>query len=435
MIGQPFIETMTRDLRRFADVLLEPGLAPTTAGVRKAGSVNLAHVERALRDFSTLGRRLIEEATIENRLSRQAVRRTTPVPRRASASRAPWHHVWQDRRLLPTRWVATDPSPAPHPQALAYLAYLVDCLQGQVDHVAGRLTKHLEDAYAARSDHSPWAKREKRRLEQTGVRLRYCEAGLARLRRRLRTRAGHVPRPRARPPRPALTGPTWRLLRSLAPRMIDPSVALPEWLGAILDPGMEATELSFLYQRWCGLKIVETLAELGFRVRGQAAGPLFLGEQAIEFCDASGVPLTLWCEPRLLCDVPHDSGIRAHGHREQQPDFLLLAPGERGLDAYVLDATLSSDRERLLAKGAYLTTLVFDAMRSIAGIPVPKRPLRSWAMAPLATDLCRLSDPHGRTGTIPLHPLRTTEALRAWLQDIARSARAWRRAEPGSVQT
>jgi len=435
MISQPFIEVMTADLRRFAAVLLEPGLAPTSVGVRRAGCVNLSHVERSLRELGALGRRLLEEATTESRLSRHAVRRTTPVPRRAAASRSPWDYEMHDGHLLPTHWVASDPSPAPHPEALAYLAYLVESLQGQADHVAGRLAKHLEDAYQARSDASPWAKREKRRLDEAGARLRHCQAALARLRRQLRARAGRAPRPRSHPPRPALTGPSWRRLRALAPCMIDPRIALPQWLGSVLDAGAEATELSFLYQRWCGIKIIDALAELGFRVQGGAAGPIFLGEQAIEFSDAEGVPLTLWCEPRLLRRREHDAGLRAHAHEEQQPDFLLLAPGERGLEAYVLDATLSSDRERLLAKGDYLTTLVFDAMRTIAGIPIPKRPLRSWAMAPLSTDLCRLNDPHGRTGTIPLDPLRPATALRAWLSDVVRSARAWRREFPAASRT
>lgn len=425
MISKEFIRIVTQDLRRFAAVLLESGLAPTTVGVRHAGIVNLAHLEDAVDVFTAQVPRLLTEAATENRLARHCVQRTTPVPRRARASRAPWHQEMHEGRLLPVRWITTDPVPAPSPEAVAYLGYLLAVLQAGADQVSARMTKHLKDAYAARSDDSPFAREEKKLLEATFTRVRRCDAEISRTRRLLWGVAGCPPRPRSQPPRPALIGPAWRKLRRLAPRLLGPSVALPRWLGALLDPAARTPELSFLYQRWCGMRILETLVEKGFHPRGDAAGPLFLGEQSVRLTNADGVPLVLWCEPRMIRGKMHESGVQSLNRAEQQPDYVLLAPGESGLDAYVLDATLSTNRERLLAKGAYRTTLAFESMRLIAGVPIPKRPLRSWAVAPVTAETCQLNDPEGRTGTIPLHPERHGNALRAWLEDVARSARAW----------
>ena len=101
------------------------------------------------------------------------------------------------------------------------------------------------------------------------------------------------------------------------------------------------------------------------------------------------------------------------------PDFLFVCgePGQR--DAFVIDATLSTNGDLLQSKGRYRKQLVGVDVRLVAGVPVLRRPIRSWAAAPIKSTHCRLLDPLGHSGVVPLDA--TTDdfsALDAWLGDV-----------------
>ena len=184
-------------------------------------------------------------------------------------------------------------------------------------------------------------------------------------------------------------------------------------------------DLPFLYQRWCGLKLIEALRAMGWRCKKDSLPVLFLGGE-LEF-EKQGVLLSLWFEARIFSEIGHASGMVC-AEKEASPDFLLLTPGRGGRDAFVLDATLSTSSEARSLKSKYLSTLRNAGMRTIAGVPTRHGPLASWAAAPIARSSCDLEGGSGRSGTVPMLPVNWSDApLRAWLGDIEAHALAWGR--------
>lgn len=109
---------------------------------------------------------------------------------------------------------------------------------------------------------------------------------------------------------------------------------------------------------------------------------------------------------------------------ELTPDFLFLTgmPGDR--DAFVLDASLSTQQELLAEKIRYRNRLIGVEATFIAGVPQTRRPLRAWSVAPIRASHCRVTDPQGVGGTIPLDANEATfPALDAWLDDVLHHAR------------
>ncbi|MCA9315368.1 MAG: hypothetical protein R3F05_16030 [Planctomycetota bacterium] len=425
MMGPAFVTRVVEDLRAFSSPLLEPGAAPRAAGEVQAGRSALEALHGLVAALSAMLPRLVAEATREDRAVRRHVQRSAAIPRRARASRAPWDFELHDGRLLPTTWLAVEPLPAPAPAAVAWLRHLATQLGANVARGARHVDVHLDDAISMRSDRSSYARAERERLHALRRGIEASRAALARAQRALASHAPVGARPRGMEPRPYPATATWQRLRALARRIEDPAVLLPAWWSSALDAPAGAIDLPFLYQRWCGVQLVRALGELGFRPRSDPTGPLLLGELAIELVDAEHRVVTLWCEPRFVRGEHHPSNLVPARDFEQQPDFVLLASGERGLDAYVLDATLSTDDDRLREKSRYRSSLRFAAPRLVAGIPVVARPDRSWALAPLDAPLCRLHDDEGRCGVIPLHPEHPGRALSAWLGDIVARGRRW----------
>ena len=209
------------------------------------------------------------------------------------------------------------------------------------------------------------------------------------------------------------------MLRRLADVLQRPQA----YLGSHLRHALQQTSIAalpFLYQRWVGWRLVLALQSMGFRAVNEPIGCLFLGGGIRLRTD--DLEMSLWCEPRLL-RAAHPSGLRA-ATREAQPDYVLVFPGQGGRDAFVLDATLASSRTA--QKARYREGIELDAPRTIAGVPVRRRPLRAWAAAPTPTQHCDLHAPDGSVGTIPMLPGRFVDGpLRAWLQDAIEHARAW----------
>ena len=122
----------------------------------------------------------------------------------------------------------------------------------------------------------------------------------------------------------------------------------------------------------------------------------------------------------------HPSGFRCTGRGEVSPDFLLVVKGPSRHDAFVLDATMTTDREVILQKGKYLTLLRASQPGWAAGLEVYARPLRSWAAAPIQGGLSRQFDQDASWGVLPMHPARFHPApLRSWVLDVDRYVRAW----------
>lgn len=425
MMGPAFIARVVEDLKAFSAPLLEPGAAPRAAGEVQAGRSALEALHGLVAALGAMLPRLVAEATREDRAARRHVQRSAPIPRRARASRSPWDFEAHDGRVLPTTWLAVEPLPAAAPEAVAWLRHLVIQLGSHVARAARHVDVHLDDAISMRSDRSTYARAERDRLTTLRASIEASRAALARAQRQLVQHAPVGARPRGVEPRPYPATPTWQRLRAVARRIQDPAVLLPAWWSSALDAPAGAIDLPFLYQRWCGLQLLNALGELGFRPRSDPTGPLLLGELPIELSDPARRVLTIWCEPRFVRGEPHPSNLEPAKDFEQQPDFVLLAPGERGLDAHVLDATLSTDDERLREKSRYRSSLRFAAPRLVAGIPVVARADRSWALAPLDAPSCRLHDDEGRCGVIPLHPEHPSRGLAAWLGDIVERARRW----------
>jgi hypothetical protein len=157
---------------------------------------------------------------------------------------------------------------------------------------------------------------------------------------------------------------------------------------------------------------------MGWSVTGNILESLFLGGQLTLLKDRARVQL--WIDPRISKATKERIGWRSIvEHIEPTPDFLFTVGSDGFRDAFILDATLSSDLEVQTSKGKYRDCLIGEDIQFIAGIPVQRRPLRSWAIAPGGSAYCNLFDPFGWTGVVPIDVTgNSTPALDAWLLDV-----------------
>jgi len=194
-------------------------------------------------------------------------------------------------------------------------------------------------------------------------------------------------------------------------------------LGQALRPPIGVADILYLYQRWCGLQIIHAARRLGWQADGEIVGALFLGGLIQLRCEDEVVEL--WVEPRLSAAQGPRIGWHSGRDGELTPDFLFVtgAPGQRA--AFVLDATLLTQQEFLAEKTRYRNQLVGLDTLFIARGPQTRRPLRSWSAAPIRSSHCRVADPQGIGGTIPMDANEAAfPALDAWLGDVLRHAQA-----------
>jgi hypothetical protein len=93
----------------------------------------------------------------------------------------------------------------------------------------------------------------------------------------------------------------------------------------------------------------------------------------------------------------------------------------RGLDYFILDATLAHHVETWQGKAKYLRMRSSAEPRWIAGTTAAARPLHAWAAAPSPLRTCQFLtiEVPGAAGMAPMNPLRWDPApLSAWLQDV-----------------
>jgi hypothetical protein len=416
-----FVERLVADLVAFAPQLMEPGLNPAAA---QGIPCNAAEPIQQAQELVRLVPGLIAEAQAGEE-ERQAVEVTTTRPSRARLSRRAMDYQRHGERVLPRRWVRWVPAAQAQPEALRYLWHQIDARSERLAPVVARRQGWMEEAQRARTGDSSWARDEAVALREMGDSLERVCGALERARGQVLRGVGPRARPRARPPRPFPRGPAWATLRRLLAGW-----SMPDGLHAlrgILSGAPAAADVPFLYQRWCGVKLYQALEDAGLVLeRGDPVGAILLGGSITLVHEQARIEL--WVEPRLACRDDHPSGYRCAGRDqlEATPDYLLVTGGSRGPDAFVLDATKSADEHLLGRKSRYLNEIESAGTRLIAGVPTTQRPLRSWAMAPVGGNHCRLESSDGSRGVIPMQPAHYLDGgLRAWVQDVVDHARAW----------
>jgi hypothetical protein len=426
-----WLPRVVQDLRSESAELLQPGLAPAApADLLQQQGPLLRAVLQACDAFTALLPGLLSDlAQDEHGAPGEWVR--SPVPQGARMPRTPQDYIAAGDRVLPVRWLRFETALPPDSPALRWLLHLNAELARELQAQALRLQRHIGEALRARAGRTLHASVDAQTLKRL--------AGEVELRQlRLRDAAAQVRRlgwaglrAHARAPSPYPRGRGWQRLRLIAQGLLDPRHALGALLGGLLCAPVAMADVPFLYQRWCGLQILLSLQRQGWHPRGERIGPLFLGGR-VELASGSA-RITLWIDPRISSATMALTGWRCqHSQQELTPDFLITC-GDIGQRAgYVLDATLSREDDVFRRKAHYLNDLTGVDAHWVAGVPVARRLLRSWAIAPLNRPACHLLDDDGRCGAVPLHPSHLNLApLDAWLGDIARHARALAYAQTG----
>jgi hypothetical protein len=411
------------DLRAFSADLLEVGLTPGGSSLPGQSDGTSAGVVRSVSYLTSLVPRLLAELrTVE--APTHYVENVTYVPTGARLSRRPADYRLSGDRVMPWRWVRMVPLPERDTRPLRWLLYLLDRLRELLIDTEERTEKRVAEALAARRGTSVWAQADAHGLRQILERVREARALISRATKRVQQSAGPRPVPSKAVPNPYPRSPTWVSLRRLAARLTDPMGSLPDHIRSLLRGPEPAADLPFLYQRWCGVKIVRTLESLGWEMRGDPVGAIFLGG-LITF-QLEGHTLDLWLEPRLERRAVHACGFRCIHGEDITPDFLFITPGPGGPEAFILDATLVTAPEGLVAKGRYLDLIELNNFVRVGGCPVRRRPRLAWAAAPLMASHGKVLRQDGAIGAIPMNPADwNDQPLREWLSDIARHAFAW----------
>jgi hypothetical protein len=424
-MSQPIPQWLDRilvDLREFSVDLLEVGLAPKAVGIKSEHqSSPLRATMHAAESLCKRIPRLLEELETEESLS-IAELVSSPTPRFAIRSSRPSDYAFSAGRMLPSRWLRPEQSPELRVEPLRWVVGVADELRGQLKLHASRFTKQIEIARFTRGGDSSYALSDLKVLDQIFDSILRAEHRLDQSVASIYRRVGRTLPPSYRLPHPFPKPPTWQLFRREAHYYKNPKEMLGPWLGELLKDPIPVADVPFLYQRWCGLQIIFAASRLGWDAVGDVVGPLFLGGPIeLQHADTS---IELWVEPRLAASQADRIGWYSERRGEElTPDFMFVC-GERGeRDAFILDATLATSDALLAEKGKYRERLVGEDVQFVAGIPVGRRPLRAWAMAPTKSAICQLGDPQGWTGVIPLNACSSDfSGLEAWLRDLFRHA-------------
>lgn len=417
-----FVERIVEDLKDFSADLLEVGLA-TRSDPRLAGMGSSASLLHAIDSLTSLvPRLLLELETAEGPTRLQE--NVTATPTGAKLSRRPSDYRLQGGRIMPRRWVRMVTVGEPDPAPLRWLLHLLDRQRSQLGETLERTDKRVSEALTARRGRSEWAQADASALRSIVDRLKESRARLQRAIKSVQRVAGPRPIPSPRAPSPYPQTQAWVALRRLAPRLIDPRAFLPEHVSGILGADLATADLPYLYQRWCGVRIISALHDMGWTVRDDPVGAIFLGG-LITFQNR-GHGIDLWIEPRLGRLGHHPSGFRCARGEDVTPDYLFVTPGPGGPDAFVLDATLVTTPEDLVSKGRYLDLIELENLVRVAGCPIKRRPKLAWAAAPIVAAHGKALRSDGAIGTLPMNPVHwNAEPLDAWISEVARHALAW----------
>lgn len=422
----PFIQKLVDDIKEFSAELLLPGLH---ANQQVSSSVNtVANTNALLKsiDFLTA---LIPQLVLELQMTdttHKVMIHYTSVPKQATFSRRPSDYQQEEtsKRLLPAHWLTVLPVPEIDVRPLRWLVHLLDLQQKALKKVQLRTTKYIDDSLLTQQGESSYARHDRATLLAMRTRLGEAEAKLEQARSSLLRSVQFRIVPSKTLPYPYPRSKAWQRLRRFAQQLIQPEEFLPNFLYNLFNGTVEIADTPYLYQRWCGIKLLNTFEKLGWFRRENPSGALFLGGKIALY--QADVQISIWIEPRFSRSKAHPSGFICREVTETHPDYMIITPGPSGIDAFILDPTTTSDQEVRQGKAKYLDTIEAIGMMSIAGIPTVKNPLRAWSAAPIHKPHCELDDSEGRTGTIPMHPLDwTDQPLTEWLLDIHHYALAW----------
>lgn len=422
----PFIQQLVDDLKAFSVELLAPGLHnPQQVPAGLVTVSNTASLLKSIEFLTTLLPKLVDELQTTE-ASRTVMSHYTSVPKRASLSRRPSDYQEDaQRNLLPARWLTTLPVAEIDIRPLRWLLYLLELQQSALGNLRTRTTKYIDNSLLTQQGSSSYAQSDRAtlldmraRLEEAQTRLEHARLELMRNVHARFSASQSIPHPYPR-------SPAWTHLRLYAQQLLNPTEYLPSFLHNLLYRTLEIADTPYLYQRWCGVKLLNTLETLGWICYDDPVGALFLGGEIR--LNKQDVQISVWVEPRFSKRKPHPSGFFCPAVAETHPDYFIVTPGPHGIDdAFILDPTTSAASDVRHGKGKYLDTIESFEMLTVAGVPVVRNPLRAWSAAPIHTPHCELGDIEGRTGTVPMHPLNwTPQPLSAWVRDIETYALAW----------
>ncbi len=422
-----FLRRIIEDLRSFAGELLDPGLARMGGtGIAVPGGSVRALIQRA-HQLARLVPRLIVELQQESDDFGDHWSREDGT----MWSRDPADWVVREARLLPRRLWAPAASATFDTRLVGWVLHVLQVGAELVRAAEARLAKQVDEARQARqldTSESVWADVDERVLHLRSNELAVARAALERCARSIVRHAGRSVAACSMPPARLPAAPVVREFVQAARELVDPQRRLSVVVTELLDGEPDAADIPTLYQRWCGIKLLEEMRGLGWHATGDPVGALFLAGR-VELSGGTD-RAELWVEPRIHERRNHPCGFRKESAGEVTPDFILIVAGLGGPDAFILDATRTRVEATLRSKGRYRLQLVGNAGTLIAGVPVVRRPVRSWAIAPITGRRCVLLDEPGRigeglSGVVPLDPAEChTGALRAWLRDVDRHARA-----------
>ena len=421
----PFLQKLVDELKAFSSELLLPGLHGRQQVSTDMGTVASTTALLKSIDFLTaLIPQLVAELQATD-ATHKVMLHYTPSPKQGTFSRRASDYQ-QDiaKRLLPAHWLSILPATDIDTRPLRWLVHLLDLQQTALEKVRKRTMKYIDDSLLTQQGHSSYAQNDRATLLNMRSRLDEAQAKLGHAHTTLLRTVQLKLVPSSNLPYPYPRSTAWLRLRRFAQQLIQPKEYLPSFLHNLLHGIVEIADTPYLYQRWCGIKLLAAFESLGWICYDDPTGALFLGGEIRLY--KAAIELSIWIEPRLSQRKEHPSGFICKEVTETHPDYLIVTHGPSGIDAFILDPTTTADIEIRQGKAKYLVTVEAIAMASIAGIPVVRNPLRAWSAAPLHTPHCELEDDEGRTGTIPMHPLNwSKEPLLEWVLDIHNYALAW----------
>jgi len=422
----PFLQQLIEDLKDFSSELLTPGLNSSQQVV--SGMVTVSNTTALLNaiDFLTALVPLLVAELQTSDSTNKLVMHYTPSPKRAVMSHRPSDYQYDSRkRLLPARWITGIPADELDIRPLRWLLFLLELQQDALEEIQARTNKYIDNSLLTQKGDSSYAQNDRATLLSMRLRLSEAQANLEHARTTLLRLVQQRFVPSATVPYPYPRSPAWTRLRMYAQQLIHPTDYLPGYLQNLLQGTVEIADTPYLYQRWCGVKLLRGFEQIGWISYDDPVGALFLGGE-IQL-HKKGLHISLWVEPRFVKRRAHPSGFNCKSAVETHPDYMIVTPGANGgVDAFILDPTTTIDVEIRRTKSRYIDMIEAVGMTTLAGIPVVRNPLRAWSAAPLHKSHCELDDVEGRTGTIPMHPLDWYEQpLLEWLRDIDGYALAW----------
>jgi hypothetical protein len=421
----PFIQQLVDDLKAFSSELLLPGLHATQRVSTDMGTVaSTTALLKSIEFLTGLIPKLVAELQTTDATHKVLVH-YTPSPKQATFSRrACDYQLDVAKRLLPAHWLSILPVAELDTRPLRWLVHLLHLQQTALEKVQIRTIKYIDDSLLTQQGSSSYARNDRATLLNMRSHLEDAQSKLEHARSTLMRRVQMKLVPSSNLPYPYPRSSAWLRLRRFAQQLIQPEEYLPSFLHNLLHGNVEIADTPYLYQRWCGIKLLSCFESLGWIWQKEPTGALFLGGEVRLY--KADVELSIWIEPRFSRHRSHPSGFICKEVTETHPDYLIVTPGPNGIDAFILDPTTTADPEIRQGKAKYLNTIEAIAMASVAGIPVVRNPLRAWSAAPLHKPHCEIEDPDGRTGTIPMHPLDwTPRPLMEWVRDVHDYALAW----------